>query len=372
MRGKGYPYRERKKSKTNLPPDNRPHVKQRRVYPTRTLEEKLEEQDFALPDIRFNEDQEWSRHEACILIDKWAEISWGKSSNHHKAMLKLSGHFLKLWRKQNGRCAVTGLSLYGSPGCGARGIGIDIINTNFGVRKGNIRLVSAPIAITRLFYPDWRTQQVETINPKHYEKYPIFLAVIKHIQWYILETEPFKNLPVRISFPLMGSSSIIGNDPVRITPCINFAWSVSIPKNLAVEDLDQNSTHRTRRIRSHYSPSRQDNSVYIPPHVANKTNCLNQTSKNNVIKAWKILSLCDNTSNFCTVKFIDDCLHFSITKEHHPSSTWVGFMQVDGPHNYSIPLYDPTIHIESKTIEIAKTGFHSLRRFLNKLILPQE
>lgn len=328
MARKGFPYREKKKAKTKVKEDHRPHLGRwtyghhrwaSNEWITNEPETVAEKRKFHIPDLRHPNrvGNEWTRQEAHTLIDMWAEVSWGLDSERHRAMSRQAGYFNKLWRKQKGMCALTGIPLYGAPGCRQHGIGIDIINFDFGIQKGNIRLVSAPMAITRLQHPDWRTQQVASLNPKDYEDWPVFWAVLKHIHWWLVREQPFKNKPVQISFPVPTLSNQDDNPP---KPWIEFKWLVKYPSNDTRE-------------------------------------------------AWDLMKLHNSCLTFCSVMFKDDYLYFYVLKGRHTGSfTHADFrIQFRDPithADFRIQLCDPTIHIEKKVVKIAYIGYPSLSHHL--------
>lgn len=318
MSKKGFPYKERKKAKTNLPKDKRPHIEHPSTW--WRSEEVKDERAFYIPNIkaiqkssRWDDNAKmdvWTNQEAHTLIDMWAEISWGRHSDHHTAMSNLVRYFKKLWIKQRGKCAISGIQLHGAPGCFGRGIGIDIINYDFGIRKGNIRLVSAPIAITRLQHPQWRTQQVNMINPEKYKEWPVFWAMLKHIQWWLLKEKPFRWLPVKIVFPEPKETK----SDERPSTWIDFQWQMFYPDN-------------------------------------------------NTIMAWK--TLIHKNSHFCGVNFRDDQINITYKNiEGYGYKSTYDWHMID----HQIPICDPTLHFESQVAKMAEIGFvASLKSFLHDL-----
>ena len=319
---KGFPHKERKKAKTKLPEDKRPHIHQPSTW--WRSEEAKDERAFYIPHIKIIKNRSrwddnakmdvWSTQEAHTLIDMWAEISWGRHSDHHKNMSKLVRYFKKLWIKQRGNCAITNLPLHGAPGCLGHGIGIDIINHDFGIRKGNVRLVSAPIAATRYYYPQWRTQQVDMINPENYKEWPVFWAILKHIQWWLLKEKPFRWLPIKVVFP----KPKLTKPDERLSTWIDFQWQTFYPGD-------------------------------------------------DTITAWKALR--SKNYHYCGINLRDDRIHVSYANTsvgygYNPCKTMYDWAATD----YKMPLCDPTLHFESQVAKAAMTGFvGSLQKFLREL-----
>jgi hypothetical protein len=322
---KGFPYHEAKKPKTKVCEDKRPHLNQYPAY-YQSKQESKHDPKFCIPDIRNDcvnwsktgeKRNKWTKPEIYALIDHWAEIAWGTGSDTHKKMSKLAGYFGKLWIRQGGRCAITGIKLFGAPGLLGRGIGIDIINHDFGIRKGNLRLVSAPLAKTRWYlYPN-RTQTVADLDPKRYAKWPIFWAVLKHIQWELKRKQTFKNLPVNIQFPTQDGRA----GPRQ--PWIRFVWATIIPVG-------------------------QDTS------------------------AWTPMTMNTQTMEFCTVRFVDDIVSVLVMDEFAGNNNYYRDPYANGRRRgeasiYTLQLCDPQVCIESKVAELALEGFGSLGHFLSNM-----
>lgn len=316
---KGYPYRESKKPKTKLPEDRRPHLG-RWLYPRRGTprnewlpdkpEETPEERRVHRPDIRHYDRTEWSLQEAYTLIDMWAEVSWGRGSKFHKEMARRARYFRRLWNKQKGRCAVTGIDLYGAPGCGGRGIGIDIINYKFGIRKGNIRLVSAPIAYTRHKCKSVRHGIIEPMNPVIYESWPVFWAVIKHFQWYMQKRNCFDEIPVIIKFPI----PTLENQSGVPESWIRFEWQCYQPGN----------------------------------------------------ETWADTSV--DTTEFAKVYFFDDKIGITYLREHHPRQRgWAPTFDLGRDYDHVIQLCDPHIDFNKEIVRWAKKGFEGFGRWLGEI-----
>jgi len=207
-RNKGFPYREKKKQKSKLPEDRRPHISVRMPLRGWVRREELEEATgdvgFYIPSLKYIEDSgrpNWTRQEAHTLIDSYANIAWKDNQEFRRNMAKLAGHFMSLFDKQKGLCALTDLPLLGAPGMKHYGIGIDLLHKKRGPVKGNIRLVSCPLAVMRYRYPQYATQSVALPNRKHYPNFDITYAIAHTIYWYIDRKVPFKNLPIRVEFP---------------------------------------------------------------------------------------------------------------------------------------------------------------------------
>lgn len=324
---KGYPYREKRKAKTKQKEDHRPHlghwsyVKRfkrdgmwTRDWVPNKPEETHESRRFHRPDIRHHDRSEWTLQEAHTLIDMWAEVSWGLGSSFHSQMSQKARYFRRLWKKQEGRCAITGIELHGAPGCGGRGIGIDIINYDFGIRKGNLRLVSAPLAITRLTLPDCRTQQIAQITPKNYKEWPIFFAILKHYQWWLIKKQPFKHLPVDITFP---TPTIVNQSEPRRSPWVEFRWHCRHPCD-------------------------------------------------NTVEAWEDFELQNNSTKFMSICFQDDVINVEILKERHGVHP-IHERSMGGAADFSIQLCDPHVDFNKQLTQWALLGFSGIHRFLGSL-----
>jgi hypothetical protein len=175
----------------------------------------------------------WTKKEAHALIDMWAFVCWGVGSNFHKSMSHQVGLIPQLWNKQRGRCAVSGLELGGGPADGRRAIGIDIIKKKMGIRKGNIRLVCGPLAVTRWIDPGMQTKTVMMPNPENYEGYDITFAIVKHIEW-AMRADFFKNLPVLVKFPMdeedKDKTSPVPTPPATVFNIAEFSWFTMLPE----------------------------------------------------------------------------------------------------------------------------------------------
>lgn len=246
---KGFPYREKKKRKTTVVEDRRPHVAVRiplRGWVQRKeLEEATGNTDFHIPNLKYindNGQRNWSRQEAHTLIEMYANIAWKDKPEFKSRMNKLAGHFLNLWERNGGLCAITKIPLLGAPGMLSYGIGIDLLQKKRGPVKGNIRLVSCPLAVTRYKYPQFCTQKVELPNTKNYmekvngvtkvSKYhDVSYAIAHHFYWYAKQKALFKNLPVSITFPHISRKVLI-----------QFSWIYATPKNNTWSDMEYGPT----------------------------------------------------------------------------------------------------------------------------------
>jgi hypothetical protein len=195
--------RESKKPKTKWKPDRRPHlgiyiprkgwVSNEELKPTK--EEKKLPDAYWYPGRDTNPPGAWSKQDAQSLIDMYAAVCWGTNSNTHNEMTGNVTHFRSLYKKQKGKCAITGTPIYGGPGLHEHGIGIDLLVPKRGARRGNIRLISAPLAITRFLhqsYPDYG----KPLNPQDFEGYPITWVVYKQLQQTIIQHKSFKYWPI--------------------------------------------------------------------------------------------------------------------------------------------------------------------------------
>lgn len=139
---------------------------------------------------------EWTKEEFRCLISEYGLVSGWHNKTRTEAADALS--LIKfVWRKQNGLCAVSDLPLLGPPGCLGSGVGIDLLERRFGFRKGNVRLVSCPFAITRL---EWHEPIINILNDEHYQNLPISFAIFKHLQWAFEDCKDLKHLPIDIRF----------------------------------------------------------------------------------------------------------------------------------------------------------------------------
>lgn len=240
MRGKGYPYRERKKEKSKLPQDKRPHVVCGTGIPYKTTVAETERR-FYVPRKKATKDLYiWTKSECFTLIDMWAEISWipAHKPKFHTDMAKLAMYFQKLWRKQHGKCAISNIDLAGAPSCRSKGIGIDIINYDRGVEKGNIRLVSAPIAMTRLIDIDLRTQSMAPMLMDAYDEWSIYAAIMKHIQ-FAFKKRPFRWLPVMIQFKTPAQVENKNKSWIEFVSTIRYPSDNTIDGWMACSETDQ-------------------------------------------------------------------------------------------------------------------------------------
>jgi hypothetical protein len=133
------------------------------------------------------------------IINKNAMYMYGVGSRLHFSMRSFSKReFRRIWNRQQGRCAISDIQLYGIPGSGPGGIGIDIINYKRGHRsRGNIRLVSSYLAYTRHVKKLRRFTIRFTIGDMYAHRYPVYTAIWEHIYKEIKSrTEFFRNLPV--------------------------------------------------------------------------------------------------------------------------------------------------------------------------------
>lgn len=202
MSRRGYPYREKKKARSKFPEDKRPHTGYNPYTRWIRAHEEPDNHTY-VPDIKIQprKGNEWGRNEVHQLFEIYSDVSWGRKSQKYRDLVKLDTHFMKLWKAQKGCCAMSGAPLLGAAGIGGQGIGIDIINHSMPIRKGNIRIVSAPLALTRYRCENYRTQDIKQLDPNHYQHLPVYFAILKHIQWYFQEKRPFKNLPIVVEFP---------------------------------------------------------------------------------------------------------------------------------------------------------------------------
>jgi hypothetical protein len=101
---------------------------------------------------------DWTNEQAENLIEKYALVAQRYNRKWHdiwqREMKREIRLFRRAWRSQHGKCAITGIPLLGGPGLVGHGIGIDVIEPEVGIKKGNIRLVSIPMALSRLSLPN--------------------------------------------------------------------------------------------------------------------------------------------------------------------------------------------------------------------------
>lgn len=196
--------RETKKPKTKRKPDKRPHLGMH--IPNRgwvSKEELKPEKEQELPDAYWypgrdtNQPSAWSKQDAQSLIDMYAATVWGTNSTNHNEMSGNVTHFRNLYRKQKGRCIISEVPIYGGPGLVEHGIGIDLLIPKRGARRGNVRLVSAPLAATRFLhqsYPDYGKLKY------YYESYPITWVIFKRLQQAIIKNRCFKYWPITFNW----------------------------------------------------------------------------------------------------------------------------------------------------------------------------
>jgi hypothetical protein len=194
---------------------------------------KTTDTDFHIPDLKYIEDrskQKWDRQEAHTLIDEYARITWGRKSEYRSAMGKLVGHFLQLWDKQEGLCAITKIPLLGGPGMNGYGVGIDLLRKKQGPRKGNIRLVSCPLAVHRYRYPTLGTQRIELPIKKDFGNFDISYSIAHHLYWHFDKYTPFKFLPVWIDFPFGKPDTYFPRwSQSKSAILVRFRWTIGIP-----------------------------------------------------------------------------------------------------------------------------------------------
>ncbi len=209
---RGYPYREKKKKPAK--------VKAVETYVSPPADE------FDKPKLGESPPATWSRQDAQVIIDSYADLAWPGHLELRRNMLKLTGYFIRLWEKQCGRCALTGLSLYGAVGLGYYGIGIDLLRKGVGVTKGNIRLVSCPLAYSRyynaldqkIFLPD------QTISDD-FGSVDVAHALARSLYRKITDEMTFKHMPITVTMP---------QDLKRAFErgtFVEFAWNLQLPQD---------------------------------------------------------------------------------------------------------------------------------------------
>lgn len=239
MYRKGYPYREKKKKRQNKPEDHRPHVAVRMPLRGWIRREDLAKEsdsdlDFYIPNLKYINDKDrpkWTRDEAQTLIDMYAKIAWPQKRfpEFHREMGKLGGHFLTIWRKQKGLCAMSKLPLLGGPGMAGYGIGIDLIKPKNGPTKGNIRLLSCILAVSRFREKLYRTQQIELPQRDKFMGYDVTYAISHFLYWELVKLKPFRNCPVQILFPVTQQMS--NHWGQLISGFVTFYYKFDIPRD---------------------------------------------------------------------------------------------------------------------------------------------
>jgi ligand-binding SRPBCC domain-containing protein len=174
--------------------------KEKRRPPTPKIEEKPtltpdNEEEKLSDQPSLNNRAEWTKDEIKQLITDYGLLAW--PADMRTEAVNIVGLVQNLWQKQNGLCAVSDLPLTGPPGHLGSGIGINLLNWKFGLRKGNLRLVSCPFAITRL---DFDEPIVDKLNDNQYKNLPISFAIFKHLQWAFEDCREFRHLPISIRF----------------------------------------------------------------------------------------------------------------------------------------------------------------------------
>lgn len=172
---KGYPYKEKKKPRIIGNIDRRPHLSISGPRPSWKYEAPK------VFDIRNIE----------CLIDMWMGIIQFNIEKH-----KLIRIIRKLFKKQNGLCAVTGAVLTND------NIGIDIIRYDSSKKiDNNLRLVIAKFAFLRARYPSARTCSIDEfkITKDKFEMMPIGCTITFIFHEYLCENNPFKGLPIYIT-----------------------------------------------------------------------------------------------------------------------------------------------------------------------------
>lgn len=206
---KGFPYKEKKKAKKRTRPvvDRRPHLATLRPlagwFNKPTIE--CDDDGFCTPNPKYL-NANWlpgtslSRQDACALIDAYANIAWKDKPGYRMAMFDLVGHFMNLYERQDGRCAISNIPLIGTPGMKFHGVGIDLLRKKCGPVKGNIRLVSCPIAVMRSRYTAHANYSIELPKREMYPTQDITYALVHSLYWYITANAPFKYLPIKVKF----------------------------------------------------------------------------------------------------------------------------------------------------------------------------
>lgn len=139
---------------------------------------------------------QWEQYQAIQLIDFYAAVSCGTGTTLHKTMRSCWRTFAKVYEKQRGCCAVTGVRLIGGPSFGSNGIGIDLKSHSRKIDRYNLRLVSAPIAVTRSRYPVYREPIYCNIPPTIQKRNEILYLIFVELMKLFEQRNPFKHLPV--------------------------------------------------------------------------------------------------------------------------------------------------------------------------------
>ncbi len=140
------------------------------------------------------------------IVNKNAMYMYGVGSRLHFALRTFPKHeFRRIWNKQQGRCAISGIQLYGLPGTGPGGIGIDIINHKRDTtHQNNIRIVSSYLAYTRHVKKIRRFNIRFNLDEPYTEEYPVFTAIWEHIYRELKKRRNFfKFMPVTANIKKM-------------------------------------------------------------------------------------------------------------------------------------------------------------------------
>lgn len=356
-RGKGFPYKEAKKPKTATKPDRRPHIS---IHTPYGIDEQYDF-SFTFPNGKGYREHpiKWTKPEIFHLIDKWASISWGSGSLEHTKVNELAGHILTLYERQKGLCAVTGVPLFGGPGLRECGIGIDIINWAVGVKRGNIRLVSAPFALSRLYTDFDRTYDRPLRTDEFTVKQQfsdIQYVIMKHIQTRMMKDDPFKSQPVVVKFKRLSGSSDEWPRTIRNKRHRTSTGHLD-PSPLRVSS---DSDIAFFYCRTSPTPEKSRSEGYYK-FVGNETCTL--------IDRHAYEHLDTTIHEFCRVKLTGDVLKLVCCASSILSSIWFGRgWRRDYDAEKEFCIADPNIDIEETVVEFAKQAYrYTISRHYNLL-----
>lgn len=184
-------------------------------------------------------DTEIEKHSKCLLsrrdVFKWTKAEIHSLIDQHHEILKfrpkvvkqlhnLAGHILRRWKRNNFLCEITNLPLLGGLGFGPRAVGIDFKSHKTGAKKHNIRLITAPIAVSR--HLGIREPDIKMSTDKFTDE--ILFAISKYLHWAIKDDQRLKYLPIEIKITESSSDHPRFIDCQAAIPFFN-NWSLDDP-----------------------------------------------------------------------------------------------------------------------------------------------
>lgn len=140
----------------------------------------------------------WSRPELHNAIAQYAQHAWVDRPQYEPAAQKMVGYLQQLLRKNKFCCPITGVKLFGDTNFLSHGLGLDLITYRYGVVKGNIRLISSPLALIRCFgQPD---PIVNGIDYNAFIPMPVSYVICRLLRQRLEEDKRFRNLPFTVTF----------------------------------------------------------------------------------------------------------------------------------------------------------------------------